>query len=126
MPLSEKHDETKTYDDILNAGPPLSQLAQEFITPTALFFVRTHSQIPHFQLDSYRLRAHGLVTRELSLSLDDIKSRIPAPRIDRHPAMRRQPPQGNWSVTSPSTTSLPGTSKLLARRIGRARDWAIC
>ena len=25
MPLSEKHDETKTYDDILNAGPPLAQ-----------------------------------------------------------------------------------------------------
>ncbi len=77
MPLSEKHDETKTYDDILNAGPPLSQLAQDFITPTALFFVRNHSQIPHFQLDSYRLRVHGLVTRELSLSLDDIKNKFP-------------------------------------------------
>lgn len=74
MPLSEKHGETKTYDDILNAGPPLNQLAKEFVTPTALFFVRNHTQIPHLQLDSYRLRVSGLVTRELSLSLDDIKN----------------------------------------------------
>ena len=74
MPLSEKHDETKTYDDILNAGPPLNQLAKEFVTPTELFFVRNHTQIPHLQLDSYRLRVGGLVTRELSLSIDEIKN----------------------------------------------------
>ncbi|MCY3796180.1 MAG: sulfite oxidase [Chloroflexi bacterium] len=74
MPLSEKHDETKTYDDILNAGPPLSQLARDFVTPTHLFFVRNHSQIPHLQLDTYRLRVSGMVTRELALSLDQIKS----------------------------------------------------
>ena len=73
MPLSDKHTETKTYDDILNAGPPLDQLARDFITPNDLFFVRNHTWIPHFQLDSYRLRVHGRVTRELSLSLDDIK-----------------------------------------------------
>ena len=73
MPLSDKHTETKTYDDILNAGPPLDQLAQEFVTPNQLFFVRNHTWIPHFQLESYRLRIHGLVSRELSLSLDEIK-----------------------------------------------------
>ena len=74
MPLSEKHGETKTYDDILNAGPPLNQLAREFVTPTELFFVRNHTRIPHLQLESYRLRVGGLVSRELSLSLDDIKN----------------------------------------------------
>ncbi len=73
MPLSEKHDDTKTYDDVLNAGPPLSQLAKDFVTPNHLFFVRNHARIPHFQLDSYRLRVHGLVSRELELSLDQIK-----------------------------------------------------
>ena len=76
MPLSEKHDETKTYDDILNAGPPVSQLASQFVTPTDLFFVRNHTQIPHFQLDSYRLTVGGMVTRELSLSLDELKNRF--------------------------------------------------
>ena len=76
MPLSEKHDETKTYDDILNAGPPVSQLASQFVTPTDLFFVRNHTQIPHFQLDSYRLTVGGMVTRELSLSLDELKTRF--------------------------------------------------
>ena len=74
MPLSEKHDETKTYDDILNAGPPLNQLARDFVTPTELFFVRNHTRIPHLQLESYRLTVGGLVSRELSLSLDDIKN----------------------------------------------------
>ena len=46
MPLSEKTRRNQTYDDILNAGPPLNQLAKEFVTPTELFFVRNHSQIP--------------------------------------------------------------------------------
>ena len=81
MPLSEKHDETKTYDDILNAGPPLNQLAREFVTPTELFFVRNHSQIPHLQLDSYRLGVHGLVSRELSLSLDELKNDYESRRL---------------------------------------------
>ncbi len=76
MPLSEKHDQTQRYDDILNAGPPVSQLARDFITPNELFFVRNHTQIPHFQLDSYRLGVGGMVSRELSLSLDEIKTKF--------------------------------------------------
>ena len=56
MPLTDKHTDTKTYDDILNAGPPVSRLAKEFLTPTELFFVRNHASIPKVNLDSYRLR----------------------------------------------------------------------
>ena len=74
MPLSEKHEETKTYDDILNAGPPLNQLAKEFVTPTELFFVRNHTSIPAVDLSNYRLQVNGLVTRELSLTVDEIKN----------------------------------------------------
>ena len=77
MQLSSKHPATKTYDANLNAGPPTELLARDFITPTELFFVRNHGRIPHFQLDSYRLSVHGLVSRDLSLSLDDIKRRFP-------------------------------------------------
>ena len=76
MPLSEKHTDTKTYDDILNAGPPVSRLAKEFLTPTELFFVRNHASIPKVNLDAYCLRVHGLVTKTLSLTLDDIKNRF--------------------------------------------------
>ena len=94
MPLSEKHGETKTYDDILNAGPPLNQLAKEFVTPTELFFVRNHASIPAVDLGNYRLQVNGLVTRELSLSLDEIKKDLRAPNIDRNLAMRRQQAQG--------------------------------
>jgi len=74
MPLSDKHRDTKTYDDILNAGPPLSQLAKEFVTPTELFFVRNHASIPQVNRDRYRLRVNGLVSKSLSLSLGDIKN----------------------------------------------------
>lgn len=74
MPLTDKHTDTKTYDDILNAGPPANQLAKEFLTPTELFFVRNHASIPDVNLESYRLRVHGLVSKTLSLSLDDIKN----------------------------------------------------
>ena len=73
MPLSEKHDDTKTYDDILNAGPPLNQLAKEFVTPTELFFVRNHTQIPTCTWTATGCACDGLVTRELSLSLEEIK-----------------------------------------------------
>ncbi len=76
MPLADKHSDTKTYDDILNAGPPVSQLAKEFLTPTELFFVRNHARIPQVDRDRYRLRVHGLVSKALSLSLDDIKNRF--------------------------------------------------
>lgn len=73
MPLSEKHDDTKTYDDILNAGPPLNQLAKDFVTPTPLFFVRNHASIPAVDPGSFRLVVNGLVKRELSLTLDELK-----------------------------------------------------
>lgn len=74
MPLSEKHSDTKTYDALYNAGPPASQLAKDFITPTALFFVRNHAEIPQVALDSYRLRVEGRVAKALSLGIDDLRS----------------------------------------------------
>lgn len=76
MPLTDKHEATQTYDAILNAGPPPSQLARDFITPTDLFFVRNHTNIPQVDAETFRLRVHGLVGQELSLSLDDLRNQF--------------------------------------------------
>jgi sulfite oxidase len=56
-----------------NAGPPPRLLNQSYITPTNLFFVRSHGDVPEVDMHSYRLQINGRVLRPLSLSLDDIK-----------------------------------------------------
>lgn len=82
MSLQGKHKETQTYDSILNAGPPVNQLAREFITPTSLFFVRNHTDIPEVDLASYKLTVQGFVDNPLSLTLDDIKNNFEKHTLD--------------------------------------------
>src|SRR5215210_7417585 len=57
-----------------NAGPPPKLLRQSYITPTALFFVRNHGDVPKVEADAYRLEVTGRVLQPLTLSLDDIKN----------------------------------------------------
>ena len=57
-----------------NAGPPPRLLNQSYITPTNLFFVRSHGNVPEVDADSYRLEINGRALRRLSLSLDEIKN----------------------------------------------------
>ncbi|MBI3740536.1 MAG: molybdopterin-dependent oxidoreductase [Chloroflexi bacterium] len=61
----------------INGGVPLDLLAQSFITPTELFFVRTHAPAPMIDPERYRLRVDGLVKRKIELSLDEIKNNFP-------------------------------------------------
>ena len=56
-----------------NAGPPPRLLNQTYITPTNLFFVRSHGNVPEVDIDSYRLEISGRVSRPLTLSLGDLK-----------------------------------------------------
>ena len=56
-----------------NAGPPPRLLNQSYITPTNLFFVRSHGDVPEVDVDSYRLEINGQVSRPLNLSLGDLK-----------------------------------------------------
>jgi sulfite oxidase len=60
-------------DDPFNAGPPLNLLRQSLITPTDLFFVRNHGTVPDIDSETYRLAITGLVEKQLSLSLEEIK-----------------------------------------------------
>ena len=57
-----------------NAGPPPRLLYQSYITPTNLFFVRSHGDVPEVDVDAYRLEINGRVLKPLSLSLGEIKN----------------------------------------------------
>jgi sulfite oxidase len=57
-----------------NAGPPTKLLSGQYITPTDLFFVRSHGDVPEVDLVSYRLKVDGKVSKTLSLSLDELKN----------------------------------------------------
>src|ERR1700752_2915307 len=57
-----------------NAGPPPRLLNQSYITPTNLFFVRSHGDVPEVDVHSYRLEINGKVLQPLSLSIAEIKN----------------------------------------------------
>lgn len=66
----------------LNTGPSPSQLGNRFITPTELFFTRSHAAIPSLDATNWRLCVHGLVRGKLELSLNDLKQSFDACEVD--------------------------------------------
>ena len=55
-----------------NAESSLDALA-EAVTPTDAFYVRGHGDVPDIDPERWRLRVHGLVERELGLSLATLR-----------------------------------------------------
>jgi sulfite oxidase len=60
-----------------NAEPELAKLVKSWLTPTELFYVRSHAPNPVIDLNRFRLGVEGLVRRPLTLTLDELK-RLPA------------------------------------------------
>jgi DMSO/TMAO reductase YedYZ molybdopterin-dependent catalytic subunit len=56
-----------------NLEMPFEQLG-DFITPTELFYIRSHFPTPPLDPGTYRLSIGGAVLRELSLSYADIRA----------------------------------------------------
>ena len=56
-----------------NRGMPLEALRYD-ITPTGLHYLLIHFDIPALDAAAWRLRVHGAVRNEMSLSLDDIRA----------------------------------------------------
>jgi DMSO/TMAO reductase YedYZ molybdopterin-dependent catalytic subunit len=56
-----------------NLEMPFDQLG-DFITPSELFYIRSHFPAPELDVGSYRLSIRGAVHRELSLSYAEIRS----------------------------------------------------
>ena len=73
--LFDKHpDLVVKQESPFNAGPPPSLLSRSHVTPTDLFFVRSHGDVPEVDVNSYRLEVNGGVLKTLSLPLEEIKN----------------------------------------------------
>ena len=59
--------------DPRNGEPELSKLVESWLTPTSLFYVRSHAPNPVIDPSSFKLEVTGMVRRPMSLSLDDLK-----------------------------------------------------
>lgn len=57
----------------LNGGPPPELLAQQLVTPNALFFLRSHGSAAPLSPGDLRLRVDGLVQRPLELTWSDLQ-----------------------------------------------------
>jgi sulfite oxidase len=64
-------------DDPYNAETGLVALAEAPVTATDAFYVRGHGAVPEIDPASWRLRIHGLVERELDLSLATLREALP-------------------------------------------------
>lgn len=60
-----------------NAEPELAKLVQSWLTPTKLFYIRSHAPNPVIDLQNFRLVVKGLVRRPMTLTLDELKQ-LPA------------------------------------------------
>ena len=60
-----------------NAGPPLKLLCQSLVTPTELFFVRSHGAIPRVHAADYRLEISRANQAPVRLSLADLQDSFP-------------------------------------------------
>ena len=60
-----------------NAETPRAALAEGPLTATDAFYVRNHGPVPEIDPAAWRLRVHGLVERELELSLATLREAFP-------------------------------------------------
>lgn len=63
-----------------NSEAPLADLWKAgFLTPSSLFYVRNHGAVPAVsqqEATSWKLRVHGLVEKEISFSIQDLKDQF--------------------------------------------------
>ena len=60
-------------DEPFNAETGLAALAEDSVTATDAFYVRAHGRVPEIDPTTWRLRVHGLVERQLDLSLTTLR-----------------------------------------------------
>src|ERR1700730_15939028 len=57
----------------LNSEPPPGLLSRELVTPSELFFVRTHGTVPEIDAAPFRLSIDGAVPSAAKMTLDDLR-----------------------------------------------------
>jgi sulfite oxidase len=55
-----------------NGGPPPEAMRSSFVTPSGLFFVRNHGDVPEVDAAAFRLEVEGAVHQPLALSLAEL------------------------------------------------------
>ena len=68
-PYGKRADLIVHEQDPFNAETSLAALAESPLTATDAFYVRGHGEVPEIDSAAWRLQVHGLVERELGLSL---------------------------------------------------------
>ncbi|MBW3661137.1 MAG: sulfite oxidase [Gemmatimonadetes bacterium] len=102
--------------DPYNAGTPMEALCRP-ITPTDLFYVRNHFDVPEIEADEWRLRFGGVVERPLELALSDLRALPPRTLAvtlecagNGRTRMRPVPSGTPWAFDAVSTARFTGTS----------------
>jgi sulfite oxidase len=65
------------HEEPFNAETGLAALAEGPVTATDAFYVRSHGAVPDIDAAGWRLHVHGLVERELDLSLATLREALP-------------------------------------------------
>ncbi len=98
-----------------NAEAPVGELAEP-ITPTSLFYVRNHFDVPRIDATTWRLTVDGAVGHPLALSLEDIQGLPETTEIvtlecagNGRKQMSPVPPGTPWGYGAVSTASFTGT-----------------
>ena len=72
-PYGKREDLVVHGHDPFNAETGLSALGERSLTATDAFYVRGHGPVPEIDAAAWRLRVHGIVERELVLSLSTLR-----------------------------------------------------
>ncbi len=116
-------------EEPFNAESGLAALAEGPLTATDAFYVRGHGAVPEVDPAAWRLRVHGLVERELDLSLTTLREAFPE-RVETATlqcagnrragliAVRDIPGEAPWG---PGATGTASWTRRRARRRARAR-----
>ncbi|HZQ09473.1 MAG TPA: molybdopterin-dependent oxidoreductase [Anaerolineae bacterium] len=75
----KKHSAFRVHSESpYNGEPPVDLLRENFTTPSELFYVRNHGNVPEINATTYRLVVNGMVEHPLELSLDQLKRDFPS------------------------------------------------
>ncbi|HEY5427588.1 MAG TPA: sulfite oxidase [Solirubrobacteraceae bacterium] len=72
-PYGKRRDLIVHEHDPFNAETGLTALGESSLTATDAFYVRGHGDVPEIAATAWRLRVHGMVERELVLSLSTLR-----------------------------------------------------
>src|ERR1700742_1416742 len=112
-----------------NLEAPFDQL-DSYLTPTELFYIRSHFPIPKLDRASYRLRIDGAVTSPLALSYEELRNLPSETRVatlecagNSRVFLVPQVPGAQWELGAAGNAEWTGVPlRALLDRVGLADD----